>query len=715
MIDFSGLFKYLLKHVWLILVLVLVAAGVTYLLTSGMPDSYRSEAQISTGITELAKIDGSQTTNYMQIRQTYDNIMGMMTMKRVLGMVSHTLAIHDLEDPENAFRPYPEELQALDAATQKRLLTELKGRLASGRVTLTNKDEVAGVKLTDIVQWMGYDEVSLREELSISRNGESEFITVGFVSENPELSAFVVNTLSSGFIQYYHTFRSTNETKSVTVLDSMLREKERIMNEKNELLNSYRVSSGIMDASTQSSALYQQISVLEGQRADRLTEIQSLQGAIKELQAQLRNPTADYLRPTGSRTNNELLEVERQLQAANRQYINNNFNPADKLLVDSLQRKRNEIASSVPGSVGNSGVQTNRRSLEAELLRLETSLSLAKNSIGSIERELSRARGRHNAMVPMDAGLQNLQREADVATQEYMEILNRTNQAGFATNVGLRLSVVEVGLPGTKITSRRLLYVGLSGFATLLLCLSVFTLLFILDRRVISKEQLAGLTDGKVIGVLNSVNHSYNGIRAVWDNNTNVDAVMYKDLLRSLRFDLNHELTVNKARVLGITSLTPGVGKSFLAVSLAYAFAVTGKKVLLIGEKAYDFFGNQTQTNSEKQDFEQFLVKREIQIEDLITTLTRNPQQNSLMELQDMDNLMAGFGLLRDEFDVIIIDTDSCQNLNQVKEWLMFSDVSIAVFESGKKVSNGEKDLINYLGGHKGFLGWILNKVRLSA
>src|SRR5690606_20214048 len=118
---------------------------------------------------------------------------------------------------------------------------------------------------------------------------------------------------------------------------------------------------------------------------------------------------------------------------------------------------------------------------------------------------------------------------------------------------------------------------------------SAFSLLFLLDSRVITKEQLAALTGGKVVGVLNSLHESYGGIRGVWDNNTNVDAVMYKDLLRSLRFDLNQEFTINKARVLGITSLSPGVGKSFLAVSLAYAFAVTGKKVLLIGEKAYDF------------------------------------------------------------------------------------------------------------------------------
>ncbi|MGV3762434.1 exopolysaccharide transport family protein [Parapedobacter sp.] len=715
MIDFGGLFKYLLKQWWLILAIVLLAVGVTYFLTDDLPDSYYSETQISTGITDLAKIDDSQASNYMQIRQIYGNIMSMMTMKRVLGMVSHALAVHDLQNEGNAFKPYSENLNALDKTARQHILAELENRLVSGNVILTDKDEVSGVKLKDVVQWMGYGEADLQENLSIGRKGESEFITVGFTSENPELSAFVVNTLSAEFIQYYHTFRSVNETKSVTLLDSLLAEKERVMLSRNDALKNYRVSQGIVDASAQSSGLYQQITSLESQRADRLTEIQSLQGTIKDLKAQLSNPTRDYLRPTGSHTNNELLEIDQQLQVANRRYIDNNFNPVDKQLVDSLQRKRNEIAGSVPGAAGNGGVQANRRSLEAELLQLETALSLAQNGITSIERELASARRRHQAMVPMDAGLQNLQREADIATQEYMEILNRTNQAGFVSNVGLRLSIVETGLPGIKMPSKRLLYVGLSGVATSMLCLSAFALLFLLDRKVVTRAQLDALTGGKVLGVINSLDRSYKGIRAVWDNNTNVDAVMYKDLLRSLRFDLNNELTINKSRVLGITSLSPGAGKSFLAVSLAYAFAVTGKKVLLIGEQVYDFFGNADKTAQEAQNFEQFLMKREIQIEDLITTLTRNTQQNSLMELQDMENLLTGFGLLRDAFDIIIIDTDSCQNLNQVKEWLMFSDVSIGVFESGDEVSTNDKELINYLDGHAGFLGWVLNKVKLIA
>src|SRR3546814_5939219 len=223
--------------------------GFTYFLNEELPESKYSETQKATGITELAKIDGSQASNYIQVRQIYGNIMSMMTMKRVLGMVSHALAIHDLQDERNAFKPYSQNLNALDETSRQHVLAELRSRLVSGNVILTDNDNVAGVKLKDIILWMGYGEAALQEGLFINRTGESEFITVRFASENPALSAFIVNTLASEFIQYYHTFRSVNETKSVTLLASLLTEKENVMMERNETLKNYRVSRGIMDAS----------------------------------------------------------------------------------------------------------------------------------------------------------------------------------------------------------------------------------------------------------------------------------------------------------------------------------------------------------------------------------------------------------------------------------------------------------------------------------
>src|SRR5690606_5230818 len=149
---------------------------------------------------------------------------------------------------------------------------------------------------------------------------------------------------------------------------------------------------------------------------------------------------------------------------------------------DSLQQERRKL---VAGSVGQTGSLplTSNRSLQESLQQMQLNLSSLQSSITAIESELAAARRRYNAMVPMDAGLQSLERDAELATSEYMEMLNRYNQAGFASEAGLRLNVVEYGLPGPPTPSKKLIYTGLSGFASLMMCLAALTVLFLFNRR----------------------------------------------------------------------------------------------------------------------------------------------------------------------------------------------------------------------------------------
>ncbi|MCH5685113.1 hypothetical protein LWM68_13170 [Niabella sp. W65] len=44
----------------------------------------------------------------------------------------------------------------------------------------------------------------------------------------------------------------------------------------------------------------------------------------------------------------------------------------------------------------------------------------------------------------------------------------------------------------------------------------------------------------------------------------------------------------------------------------------------------------------------------------------------------------------------------------------MFTDKSIAVFGAGNKITEGDMSFIKYLSTQKGFLGWVLNKVKIN-
>jgi len=558
---------------------------------------------------------------------------------------------------------------------------------------------------------LGYTRDAILNSLDINRYGESDFLGIDFYSEDPELSAFAVNTVANEFIQYYHSVTTKSDSRTVAFLDSLLKQKEQIMQEKNDQLKDYRLSSGILNASSHTGMMYQQITTLESSRAQKLVEIETTQGAIRDLTNQLNSPVES----NRSALNNEVILLDGQLEAANRRYIESNFGAAEKRRVDSLQQERRKLVATSASQAGSLPLESSRRSLQENLRQMQLTLSSLRSSIKAIESELAAARGRYNAMVPMDAGLQSHERDAELATSDYMEMLNRYNQAGFASDAGLRLSVVEYGIPGPPSPSKKLIYTGLSGFASLMMCLAALTVLFLFNRRIIDAEQLVSATKGPVIGSLNKINLNRWNVRSIWKDTENAQLGLYKDLIRSLRFDISRRSSANNDKILGITSLKSGAGKSFLAVSLAYAFALTSKKVLLIGD---DLSGltdkpSASSNGSEKgqQEFETFLVKREIQVEDLITVLTRNKDNASLFELQDSQTLRTGFRTLKETFDFIVIDIDSFQHVNHAKEWLMFSDLCIGVFESGDKVSENEHDLVHYIQRHKGFLGWVLNKV----
>src|SRR5690606_30392396 len=144
---------------------------------------------------------------------------------------------------------------------------------------------------------------------------------------------------------------------------------------------------------------------------------------------------------------------------------------------------------------------------------------------------------------------------------------------------------------------------------------------------------------------------------------------------------------------------------TFVTTGLAYAFAMTGKKVLLIGDGYSDLLDliRNSKEDNEAKEFEKFLVKKEIQIEDFITVLNKNPNNTSLLELNEVHNLMDGFTILRKKFDIILIDIESLRDMNKVREWMMFVDKSIAVFASGNSIREEDSEFISFVSKHPTF------------
>lgn len=711
--DIQSFLKLVKKYKWVLILVPIIAVIITYFLVQNLPKQYSSEVQISTGLLDPSKkVISNENTDFFQINQQFSNIMEKFKMKKIINILSYNLILHDLEQPKSSFRKYSDKIDSLNAQQKQEVINLFREKLATKSV-LTLADNNGKYKLYDIVESMGYGETGLKKEIDISHSDNSDFINIEYISPNPNLSAYLVNTLASEFIVNYSSDVSNNQNKSIGLLDSVLKKKEITMNAKNGSLSTFKRNKGVLNLNEQSATVYAQITQYEGQRADALRQIQSTQGAINTIQSKLAGSDPN-INGSSRADNREIVSLKREREAANNAFIENGFRASDQRRVDSLTR----IIQSKSNQNSDENVydpRTSKQTLSAQKTQLEITQQTAKSSIRSIDNELASLRSKYSSMVPYDADIQNYEREADLATKEYMTALDQYTQSRNNQAMGLRLQIEQVGLPGNPEPSKKVLYLAGSGMGSFFLCLGYIFFVFMLDHKIKTSSQLAHATKSNTVGVLNKIEGNERSIREIWNDKTgNTNYEIYRDMLRSLRFEITEKMDADGSKILGITSLLAEEGKTFIAYSLAYAFAMTGKKVLLIADEL-PVVKAESKALATSQNFQTFLIKKEIHTEDLITIMNKSTARESLLEMQSIKSLKAGFDVLREEFDIIIVDVNSLHDINIAKEWLLFTEKNIAIFEYGKVLADNDKEFVDYIKKLPGFLGWVLNKTIISA
>lgn len=707
--NFKSFLNQLLRYKWLVIFLPLLVVLITFLLVRRLPKQYISEARISTGLLDPSKkVISNETVDFFAVNQQFANIVEKFTMKKIINILSYNLILHDLDNPKNAFKRLPEMTESLSDADRQAVIDLFRKKLID-KSLLTLEDDKGKYKLYTIADEMGYSEEILIKNLDVNHAGTSDLITVSYVSENPSLSAYVVNTLSTEFISNYSNDVSSNQNVSAKILDSLLVGKRKIMDDKNAQLSEFKKTKGVLNLNEQSATVYNQISQYESQRADAIRIIQSNTGAVSTIESKLRGSDR-FINGSSRVDNREIINIKRQLQLANNAFIDGGFKPSDQRKIDSLNR----ILSSKSAINSDENIidpRASKQELVQQKLSLEIALQQARSSIRSIDRELSILRGRYRSMVPFDADIQNYERDAELATKDYMTALDRFNQSKTDQKLGLTLEIEQVGLPGNPKPSKKVLYIAGAGVGSLSICLGFIFLLVIVDSSIRELKELESSTKSLAIGGLNLLSGKEKNFRNIWnDKSDNKKFTVYKEQIRSIRFEIFNQMEPKKEKILGVTSLTSGAGKTFISYSLAYAFALTGKKVLLVADDL------PLQTSEEtalitSQSFQSFLMKKEFHTEDLITIMNKSHERNSLLEIQNEVSLRHGFDILRNEFDYIIIDINSLSDVNISKEWLLFTERNIAVFEYGKSIQESEYNLIRYVREQPGFIGWVLNKI----
>jgi len=712
--ELSSYFSLLSKYKYIIIIIVLATVIASYFLVKNLPDEYVSNAQIATGIVDASRhiIDKESTPNAQgdEIAREFSNLTEIIKLKKLIDNVSYQLIIHDLSSPA-PFRKLNHQFKNLSKPAVDHALIVYREKLQNGEpLSLYNRDENG---LNELLISMHYDERSLRKYLDISRQEESDFISVTFTSENPQLSAFVVNTLCKEFINYYTTNVKKNESNAVDFLSNLLVEKRNALNAKKDELQQYKIKNGILNLDDQSKSIFAQILTYTDKKIEAERNIASYDGAVKAINDRFDPKDRQYIESTVSHYNQAITNTEDQLRTLNDQYVHSGFNPTYKPSLDSLQNALTaQINNSSDKYITNPLVA--KDNLVLKKMDLEVSRDLAKYSVQSIDREIKDLNAKFDRLVPFDATVKTYEFDINIASQEYLDVLNKYNATNLQSNFSIKLMQVEPATPDVALPSKKMFLIALSGLVSLVLCLLVLFILFYLDDNVKEPIDLVNRTQLPLLGSLNLISGPKPDLRKLWDVENRNKMKHFKELLRSIRFEIDQELKGEK--ILAITSIGEGEGKTILATSLAYSYSAINKKVLLIDGN----FNNPTISNTIKpQLYVEDYFRNSSYIEkdgNAISVLGNRGGDISLLEINDERHIQNELNELKSRYDMILIDLPPLDSLNKSKEWLLFSNKAIAVFEANKSITRSQSQYIDYLKNlNNKFAGWVLNKASADA
>ncbi len=711
--ELSSFYKLLGKYKYVIIIIVLATITASYFLVKNLPDEYVSHTQIATGIVDASRhlLDNTTgpTAQSDQVSREFSNLMEIIKLKKLIDQVSYQLIIHDLGST-TPFRKLNHQFKDLSPAAVQHALVVFKSKLQNSEpLSLYNKDENG---LNELLISMHYDERSLRKNLDIARDEESDFISVSFTSENPQLSAFAVNTLCKEFIDYYTVNIKRNESNAVSFLSNLLEEKRNAFNQKKEELQQYKIKNGILNLDEQSKSIFAQILAYTDKKLQNEKDIASYEGAVKSINGRFDPKDRKYIESTLSQYNQNITNTNEQLHTLNDEYVHSGFNPKYKPMLDSLQKQIvDQLYNSSDKYIVNPLVA--KDDLVRQKMTLEVSRDLAIYGQQSIDRELRDLNAKFARLVPFDATVKTYEFDIDIAGKEYLDVLGKYNATNLQSNFSIKLMQVEPATPDVAQPTKKMLLIILSGLISLFLCVLVLFILFYLDDSVKEPAGLVSKTQLPLLGSLNLIKGPRPDLKKLWDVENRNKMQQFKELLRSVRFEIDQELKGEK--VLAITSIGVGEGKTLIATSLAYAYSAINKKVLLIDGN----FNNPSITrNVQPTLFVEDYFRSNAYVErdnSKINVLGNRGSDITLLEINDEKYIHNEFEQLKLRYDIILIDLPPLEALNGSKEWILFANKTVAVFEANRSISGSSKQHIEYLKSlHNKFAGWVLNKATIT-
>lgn len=732
--DLYYLFNVLWRRKWVLLLAVFTAIGLTYFLIGLKPSTFKSKAVLATGITATKRIKLSTDDAFVQkyeIISAFSNLKETMKSRTSMRMLSYRLLAHDLLADmlgQKPFRTLPEDAEITFSERDIRFFSN---RLYLAQDSLwffdITKEEDAIYK--ELSKAYGYDFESLSEHLNIDRVGDTDFLRVEFESESAELCEFAVNNFILLFIRYNMLMQNRDENQAVNFYDDLTRQKKKKVDELTRQLNTFKQGRNIVNMDKQSETVVDQLKDLEVAREEAKKAIAGHKRNIASLNQYLdkefkksENAVSLY-----QLLNEKLEQVQGSIKDLKEDQVENTeFGQDDVLvskglertdLIEDMAKKRVSMPKEEEVALLNSLIELR--------IKEELSLSLAEESVTSLNEEIERVKENSSDLVLAEANIDLLESQKEIAMQEYLQAFSRLNDARVIAESALNpLTVFEYAqLPEEPEPSKRLLFAAFAGAATGAIGVLFIFLGILFDTSFNSPQQFENLTGVHLIGFINQLKARSLNLQEVFNGQgLNKNLVSYKESLRRIRFAMEQS---GSKRFL-FTSTQAHSGKTFTILSLAYSLSKKNNKVVVLDTNFKH--NNLTQWANLSTSENPLLVedkepsyhakkenrKPKLQVNGEISIIGSRKTGDSPSEIFAGKDFAGFLKALEEQYDYILMEGAALNEYSDSQELIEYADKVIAVFEAEDRLRRADKESIAFLKSlDERFMGGILNQVNL--
>lgn len=413
---------------------------------------------------------------------------------------------------------------------------------------------------------------TVRANLSLSSVKNTEMLKVTFSSRNPKLAWQVVNQIGPSFFE----FRSVrNRDKAINAsrwLNTQIDEIQSALNQAEAKLEVFLQENELVDISSQIRLVQNEISTLMREKLlleKQYVELRSTFEQLSEFKGDangllgvpwiMNNPLVSDLRRRISERDQALNEVSKRYKSKHLKHI------AVKTSLDQLKVELDKL-----------------------LKQLVTSFSkeyqAAVNRRNQLDTQIESARSEHNKFGRLEIEFTRLRREVESNQKLYEAFLSRLQEMEVLKDLGSQdnYAVVDYASMPTAPYKPRVL---LSAVMVFMLSM-VFSTGFWLILHLISdkKSRLNKLMRKLEVPILTEVPKL-----AQSRGKKNVSAVIkegeknyqFSEAIRTLRTSIIVRPDIDENRIIAVTGLEKGDGKSSLAISLAMSFGKLEKALLI--------------------------------------------------------------------------------------------------------------------------------------